>query len=119
MIPMSSMVVARYLAAVMEDMIQNKEQEIRCPCRKCKQKYLLNPFDGTLKGHLLAYGFMYGYTRWVFPDDDEEVEGARESGHVGPPKILIGLPFMRFLGSYVLFLPKNDPRKILGHLDVV
>ena len=44
---------------------------------------------------------------------------ARESGRVGPPKILLGFPFMRFLGSYALFLPKNDPRKILGHLDVV
>ena len=44
---------------------------------------------------------------------------ARESGRVGPPKIFLGLSFVRFLGSYALFLPKNDPRKILGHLDVV
>ena len=44
---------------------------------------------------------------------------ARESSHMGHPKILLGLPFVRFLGSYALFLPKNDPRKILGHLDVV
>ena len=44
---------------------------------------------------------------------------ARESGRVGPPKILLGLPFVHFLGSYALFLPRNDPRKILGHLDVV
>ena len=44
---------------------------------------------------------------------------AKESGHVGPTKILLGLPFVRFLGSYALFLPKTDARKILGHLDVV
>ena len=44
---------------------------------------------------------------------------ARESGRVGPPKILLGLPFVRFLGSYAFFLPKNDPRKISGHYDVI
>ena len=44
---------------------------------------------------------------------------ARESGCVGPPKILLRLSFMRFIVSYALFLTKNDPRKILGHLDVV
>ena len=78
MIRMSSRVVDRYLAAATKDMIKNEETEIKCPCRKCKQKYLLNPFNGILKGHLLANGFMYGYTRWVFPDDDEEVEDGDE-----------------------------------------
>ena len=73
MIRMSSRVVDRYLAAATEDMIKNEEIEIKCPCRKCKQKYLLNPFNGILKGHLLANGFMYGYTHWVFSEDDEEV----------------------------------------------
>ena len=77
MIRMSSRVVDRYLAAATEDMIKNEETEIKCPCRECKQKYLLNPFNGILKGHLLANGFMYGYTRWVFPDD-EEVEEVHE-----------------------------------------
>ena len=50
---------------------------------------------------------------------DEWAHVAQVPGHVGPPKILLGLPFVRFLGSYALFLPKNDPRKILGHLDAV
>ena len=40
-------------------------------------------------------------------------------GRVGPPRLALGFPFFRFLRSYALFLPKNDPRKILGHLDVV
>ena len=78
MIRMSSRVVDRYLASATKDMIKNEETEIKCPCRKCKQKYLMNPFNGILKGHLLANGFMYGYTRWVFPDDDEEVEEVHE-----------------------------------------
>ena len=39
---------------------------------------------------------------------------AKESGRMGPPLSLLGLPFVRFLGSY-FFLPKNDPRKFLGH----
>ena len=44
---------------------------------------------------------------------------AKESGRVGPPLLALGSPFVRFLRSYASFLPKNDPRKILGHLDVV
>ena len=44
---------------------------------------------------------------------------ARESGCVGPPNFLLGLPFSRILGSYVFFLLNIGPRKILGHLDVV
>jgi hypothetical protein len=47
-----------------KDMIQNNETDIRCLCRKCKQKCLMKPFDGHLKVHLLMSGFMYGYTRW-------------------------------------------------------
>ena len=50
---------------------------------------------------------------------DGPSHAAKESGRVGPPLSLLGLPFVRFLGSYSFFLPKNDPRKILGHLDIV
>ena len=50
---------------------------------------------------------------------DRGSHAAKESGHVGPPLLALGFPFFRFLRSYTLFLPKNDPRKILGHLDVV
>ena len=50
---------------------------------------------------------------------DRGSHAAKESGRVGPPLLALGFPFFRFLRSYALFLPKNDPRKILGHLDVV
>ena len=44
---------------------------------------------------------------------------AQVPGRVGPLNFGLRLPFVRFLGSYALFLPKTDARKILGHLDVV
>ena len=44
---------------------------------------------------------------------------AKESSHVGPPISVLGLPFLRILGSYVFFLPNIGPRIILGHLDVI
>ena len=44
---------------------------------------------------------------------------AKESCRVGPPILALGSPFVRFLRSYALFLPKTNARKILGHLDVV
>ena len=40
-------------------------------------------------------------------------------GRVGPLSLALGSPFVRFLRSYALFLPKTDARKFPGHLDVV
>ena len=49
-------------SAVM-DMYANNRTRIRCPCARCKEGVLLDPFDrGTLKAHLLMNGFMDGYT---------------------------------------------------------
>ena len=50
---------------------------------------------------------------------DGAPHAAKESGRVGLPLLVLGLPFLRFLGSYSFFLPKTDPRKISGDLDVV
>ena len=59
-------------SAVM-DMHANNRTRIRCPCTRCKEGVLLDPFDrGRLKAHLLMNGFMDGYTRWISEDDDDE-----------------------------------------------
>ena len=59
-------------SAVM-NMYANNRTRIRCPCARCKEGVLLDPFDrGTLKAHLLMNGFMDGYTRWISEDDDDE-----------------------------------------------
>ena len=48
-----------------------------CPCTKCKEGVILDPFDGgSLKAHLLINGFMDGYTLWISEDDDEDVHMA-------------------------------------------
>src|SRR5664279_3897003 len=72
-------IVEKLWACAVADMLQNKRKEIRCPCRKCKEKCLLDPFDGGhLKAHLLMYGFMDGYPRWII-EDDEGVDGAKNN----------------------------------------
>jgi hypothetical protein len=43
MIIMSGRVVTKYLESAMEDMLRNKQKEIRCPCRKCNKKVLPGP----------------------------------------------------------------------------
>ena len=50
---------------------------------------------------------------------DEWSHAAKESGRVGHPLSAFGPPLFCLLRSYALFLPKNDPRKFLGQLDVV
>ena len=50
------------------DMHANNRTRIRCPCARCKEGVLLDPFDhGTLKAHLL----MSGYTQWISEEDDD------------------------------------------------
>ena len=63
-------------------MIERNEKEILCPCRKYKEGVWLEHFKGgRLKAHLLRYGFMDGYTRWISEeeDDDEDVHMARNN----------------------------------------
>ena len=64
------------------DMYANNWTRIRCPCARCKEGVLLDPFDrGTLKAHQLMNGFMDGYTQWISEedDDDEDVHMARNN----------------------------------------
>jgi hypothetical protein len=64
--------VDRYLEHATSEMFREKRKEIRCPCRKCKQRYLLSPFSGALKEHLLMSGFMDSHKHWMIIDDEEE-----------------------------------------------
>ena len=67
----------RFLSSAKAEMIQKNETEIRCPCRRCKLKCLLDPNSQTIKGHLLTRGFMDGY-RWQGDEEDYEfVQGGR------------------------------------------
>src|SRR3989337_3153024 len=66
--------VERYMQSAMMDKYANNWTRIRCPCTRCKEGVLLDPFDhGSLKAHLLMNGFMDGYTRWISEDDDEDI----------------------------------------------
>ena len=76
---MSGWKVEWYMQSVVMDMYANNRTRIRCPCARCKEGVLLDPFDrGTLKAHLLMNGFMDGYTEWISEeeDDDEDVHMA-------------------------------------------
>jgi hypothetical protein len=69
--------VERYLQSAVMDMYANNRTRIRCPCKRCKEGVLLDPFAlGSLKAHPLMNGFMDGYTRWISEDDDEDVHMA-------------------------------------------
>src|ERR1041385_4150549 len=74
---MTGGIVDRFLRSAKAEMIQKNETEIRCPCRRCKMKCLLDPDSQTIKGHLLTRGFMDGY-RWQGDEEDYEfVQGGR------------------------------------------
>ena len=72
MIFMNEKMVDRYLEHATSEMFREKRKEIRCPCRKCKQRNLLGPFDGALKEHLLMSGFMDSHMHWTMIIDKEE-----------------------------------------------
>ena len=81
---MSEGIVARFLKCTTAEMIQNNMTEIRCPCRRCKLNWLIDPDSRNLQAHLLHHGFMDGYTRWISDDeDDEAVNGAAENEEGG------------------------------------
>ena len=69
---MTEGIVNRFLSSAKAEMIQKNETEIRCPCRRCKLKSLMDRVLDTIKGHLLMRGFMDGY-RWKGDEDDYEV----------------------------------------------
>ena len=93
---MTEGIVNRFLSSAKAEMIQKNETEIRCPCRRCKLKSLMDPNSDTIKGHLLMRGFMDGY-RWQGDEDDYEVvlggratvrnnEGQQGNGAEGGPE---------------------------------
>ena len=63
--------VDRYLDHATSEMFRENRKEIRCSCRKCKQRYLLSPFSGALKEHLLMSGFMDSHKHWMTIDEEE------------------------------------------------
>src|SRR3954465_6826131 len=74
---MSEDIVARFLKCAMADMIRNNKTDIRCPCRRCKLNWVIDPDSRNLQAHLLRHGFMDGYTRWI---SDDEYDGDGEGG---------------------------------------
>ena len=78
-------IVAKFLSSAVADMFQNNRKEIRCPCRKCKQEVLIDPFlNGHLKAHLLMFGFMDGYTRRISEDGINGAENNEREDNNGP-----------------------------------
>ena len=72
-------------------MNEKNVKEILCPCRRCKEGVFLDPFKGgRLKAHLLRYGFMDGYTRWISEDDDEDVDGATNNPMAADEEMIDG-----------------------------
>jgi len=83
--------VDRYLRSAVDDMVEKNEKEILCPCRKCKEGVWLDPFKGgRLKVHLLRYGFMDGYTRWITEDDDDDIDGATNNPMAADEEMIDG-----------------------------
>ena len=62
---------AAYLETAVKKMYaDDKENVIPCPCVKCKNTLMFDPFRGTLLSHLLKSGFMEGYELVVPVEDD-------------------------------------------------
>ena len=69
---MTEGIVNRFLSSAKAEMLQKNETEIRCLCRRCKLKSLMDPDSVQVRDHLLLRGFMDGY-RWQGDEDDYEV----------------------------------------------
>ena len=69
---MTEGIVNRFLSSAKAEMLQKNETEIRCLCRRCKLKSLMDPNSGKVRDHLPMRGFMDGY-RWQGDEDDYEV----------------------------------------------
>ena len=69
---MTEGIMNRFLSSAKAEMLQNNETEIRCVCRRCKLKSLMDPDSVQVRDHLLLHGFMDG-CRWQGDEDDYEV----------------------------------------------
>ena len=69
---MTEGIVNRFFSSAKAEMLQNNETEIRCPCRRCKLRSLMDPDSVQVRDHLLLRDFMDGY-RWQGDEDDYEV----------------------------------------------
>ena len=82
--------VERCWQCAVDDMYEKRLRDVLCPCRKCKGRVRLDPFQGgKFKAHLLMHGFMHGHTRWISEEDDdddeeEDIDGAGNND-MGPP----------------------------------
>ena len=72
-----------FLAFAVTHMYQKRAAKIRCPCSKCKNDVMYEPFNGTVLAHLLANKFMPGYTRWTLHGEEEDVVADEEGGNNG------------------------------------
>ena len=80
---MTEGIVNRFLSSAKAEMLKKNETEIRCPCRRCKLKSLMDPDSVQVRDHLLLHGFMDGY-RWQGDEDDYEVvHGGRARNEEG------------------------------------
>ena len=80
--------VERYWQSAVDDMYEKRLKDVLCPCRKCKGRVRLDPFEGgKFKAHLLMHGFMHGHTRWISEEDDDDKEDVDGAGNndMGPP----------------------------------
>ena len=73
-------VIIAFFQRVVQNMILKNEREIECPCRKCKNMVLFDPYKGTLRTHLMKHGFMENYTLPPNHDDDDSDEDGDEDG---------------------------------------
>jgi hypothetical protein len=58
---MSEVQVARYKERAVANMRMNKRTHIRCSCRTCKLRSLIDPDSADLESHMLMHGFMPSY----------------------------------------------------------
>ena len=80
---MTEGIVNRFLSSAKAEMLQKNETEIRCQCRRCKLRSLVDPDFIQVREHMLLCGFMDGY-RWQGDEDDfEDVHGGRARNEEG------------------------------------
>ena len=74
---MTEVIVNRFLSSAKVEMLQKNETELRCPCRTCKLRSLMDPDSVQVWDHLILRGFMDGYRCQGDEDDYEVVHGGR------------------------------------------
>ena len=58
---MTEGITNRFLSSAKAEMLQKNETKIRCPCRRCKLKSLMDPDSVQVRDRLLLHGFVDGY----------------------------------------------------------